>query len=438
MSIVAAVNDRLNRIALRHLGGRVELSDPIEVQVARATRQAAARPWRVASAREAMGVPAIWSAVTLISNIIGSFSLQGYRDGERVKDVERPRVIVRPNPLTTPREFYRQTGRSLAKYGESWWWVAARDSDGMAASLVPVNPLEVGVSAIAGDWLRPEITWRGRVMPSDDMRQIVLSNDAGDLRGEGPLQACGAAVSVAVEAQEWAANFFADGGYPSLRLHYEFDLSDEEADKLRDRFVSQPPNMPRVTSGPTDVKEMGANVPAAQMLDARMWNVGESARMFQIPGSLLEYAREGATLTYQNVDGEFDKLVRTCLLPNYLEPIEQSMGDLLPRSWVSRFNVDAILRADIKTRFDVYRTAVETVDPVTGQSVMSVMEARAREGLAAGDVENAPIPQAPPQALPPAMPVLSAPRCARCSKKLAESAGPGTRILCRCGELFAA
>jgi hypothetical protein len=69
------------------------------------------------------------------------------------------------------------------------------------------------------------------------------------------------------------------------------------------------------------------------------------------------------------------------------------MSDLLTRSTICRFNVDALLRADIKTRFDVYNIGVPL-------GVITVPEARAEEGLAPGDVENRPVPFASPQALP--------------------------------------
>src|SRR5689334_22436317 len=68
--------------------------------------------------------------------------------------------------------------------------------------------------------------------------------------------------------------------------------------------------------------------------------------------------------------------------------------------------------------------------------------AREQEGLTAGDVEFAPVPFAPPQAVPDRLPIQLAAsqsdvindwRCSACNKKLAESAGPGSRQRCRCG-----
>lgn len=406
------------------------------ISAARANRQSAVRPWRPSTLREALGVPAVFSAVTMISNVVASLTLKAYYNGSPVPDDERPRVIVRPNPFTTAREFLRELAYSQATRGEGWIKVAKRDGDGNAMSVLPLFAPEVQIED-NGDPLRPTIRWRGQAQDNDDMRQIILSREPPSLRGQGPLQVCGAAISVAVEAQEWAANFFADNGVPSINLHSEPELTAGEAQALREQWLNTPPNTPQVTSGPLTLREVGANVPAAQMLDSRLMSVGDVARMFQMPGSLLEYSTPGSSLTYQNIATEFDKFLRGCLLPNYLEPIEQAMSDLLPRSWVCRFNTDALLRADIKTRFEVYESAI------TKSGVLTVEEARAKEGMAPGDIENAPVPFAPPQALPSSIPpgppiTLADFRCPSCHRKLAEQAGSGTQITCRCGTLAVA
>jgi hypothetical protein len=115
--------------------------------------------------------------------------------------------------------------------------------------------------------------------------------------------------------------------------------------------------------------------------------------MYNIPGSLLDYYSTGSSLTYQNVGMEFEKLLRQCLRPNYLEVIEQTMSDLLSRSTVARFNTDTLTLADIKTRYDVYSVGITA-------GIIDAEEARRFEGLAAGDVENAAVPFAAPQAVP--------------------------------------
>jgi HK97 family phage portal protein len=357
------------------------------------------RPWRVAGHREALGVPAIFRAVTLIANVTGSLTLRAFRQGAELPDTDRPRLIVRPNPFTTSREFFRMTAYCMASRGEAWWWVAARDSDDVALSLIPVNPAEVSVEENVKDLRYPIIRWRGRLMPNADMIQIPFMLEPGSLRGVGPLQVCGAAISVAVESQEWAANYFAAGGRASTLVKSAVPLSNDEAAAFKADWVSVPNNMPRVIDpGIDSVTEVDGNPQGAQMLEARNHQNSDVARMFGIPGSLLEAAVEGSSITYQNVASEFDKFVRACLLPDYLEPIEQSMSDLLTRATVSRFNTDALLRADVKTRYDVYGIAVD-------KGILTIEEIRAKEGLEPGDVENAPVPLSLPQAIPASLPI---------------------------------
>lgn len=398
-----------------------------------------ARPWRVASRREALGVPAIFRAASLIANVTGSFSMRALRNEVELDPQDRPRIIVRPDPNRVPRDFYRDTSWNLATAGEAWWYVAKRDGDGNALSLYNVpDPAEVQVEADPKDAIRPHLTWRGKstkdgTLKREDLRQLTFLLGSDGLRGVGPLQLCGAAVSVAVESQEWAANFYAAGGYPSIWIKAAGDFSggrdeaqdyeDEdplsEIERLKAQWMETAGNTPKVTDeGIIDIKQFEPNMAAAQALDARNWQNGEAARMYGIPGSLLEYQQAGSSLTYQNLEGEATKLVRTCLRPGYLEPIEQAMSDLLTRSTVSRFNTEPFEAPDVKTRFEVYGLAA---------GVLGVDEAaeyaRKREGLAPGDVENAPIPFALPTVVPAKLSMREV-RCPTCKRLIIKASGP--------------
>ena len=422
----------------------------------------APRPWTPASVSAALAVPSILRCVSLISTTIGALSMNAYRHGVELAPEDRPQVMVRPNPFQKPRTFYRDTAWNLATRGEGWWWVAKRDGDGNALSLINADPVEVLVEQNPDDDARPNITWRNmttitptpvgmRRLAFDDFRHLTFVQPSQSLRGMGPLQLCGAAISVAVESQEFAANFYADGGYPSTIIKAAGTLSptldangNSEADLLRAQWVDRPNNEPRIIdAGIESVEDHAPNTIGVQMLDARNYQTGEAGRMFGIPGSLLDYVQPGSTLTYQNLEGEFTKWVRGGLWPYYLEEIEQEMSDLLTRSTVARFNIDALLRADIKTRFDVYDVGIKS-------GVLSVEKAQEQEGILPGDVENAPIPFASPQAVPTNIPVARSAEAVRCDgqrilkgilrpcNKLLAEAGPFTGRCERCGKVYEA
>lgn len=398
-----------------------------------ATFQRLPRPWKQPSLTEALGVPAVMSAVTLISNTVGMLTLEAYRLGVKLGQADTPRIVQRPNPFSIPRDFFRDTAYSMATRGEAWWWIAARDVDGNPLSLYPMPANEVTITLNERNLLLPRIMWRDKVMPNEDVRQITYLREPSELRGYGPLQKCGAAVSVAVEAQEWAANFFASGGQPSLVIKSAVTLTDTEAANLKAQWVETPNNMPKVIDpGVESVTPFGGDPAKAQLTEARHTQIGEVARMFRIPGSLLEHNEVGSSLTYTNNEQEYTEFLKGCLEPNYLEPIEQTFSDLLTRATTVQFNVDGLLKADIKTRYDVYNVGITA-------GVLSVDEARQKEGLSPGDIETAPVPLALPQAIPDALPIqvrgLADLRCAKCGK-LAGKVSGFAEIKCnRCGAM---
>ena len=409
-------------------------------------------PWRRPTVREALGSTAIFRAVSLIANTTGSLAVETYRNGVLQSGDSVPRLVTRPDPFRTARVFYRNTAFDLATYGEAWWWIAKRDTNDMALSLINVPPWEITVDP-GTDRLHPTIKWLDRTMDPRDMRQITfLPDPAGGLRGVGPLQLCGAAVSVAIESQYWAANFYAEGGYPSLWIKAMGSLGNPvddpegiaEAALLKAQFAARSANTPFVSDeGIEDVKELSANPQGAQMLDARFANKGDAANMFGIPGFLLEYSPEGRSLTYQNIGEVWQLFVKGCLRPNYLEAIEQEMSDLLPRATVAHFNEDIYERADPKARWETYNLMV----PVLGQQEAARIASEA-EGITPGDIEFQPVPFSSPAAFPTRLPVARSGETFRCTgrKFVGGIRRPCNRIIpagvawtCnRCGESYAA
>lgn len=414
-----------------------EPAPPLATQLAN-LRRAGVGPWRVATIREALGVPAIFGAVNLISNVVGSMSMKAMRNEVELPPDDRPRVIIRPDPFTIPREFYRSTAYNLASRGEAWWWAAARDSDGQVLSVLNVPPAEVMVEENPRDLRYPIIRWRDKPMRNEDFRQLVYSREPGSLRGVGPLQMCGAAISVAVESQQWAANFFASGT-SNIWVKTNIPLSggdeDDDGQAEVDRFLAQwmdkSPNTPRVTDDSVeDIKTLDVNPQGAQMLEARAHQNIDVATMFNMDAELLNAAVAGSNLTYQNIGGRLDSFVRMCVRPNYLEVMEQTMSDFLTRSTTARFNTDALTMVDIKTRWDVYNAAVTVI----GQHEAAAM-ARKGEGLAPGDVENAPIPFSPPQAIPDASAFQQRSVEIRCDNMVTKRRSGITRVM-ECGKLL--
>ena len=353
----------------------------LTAQIQRAFGSDPSRPWIRPAPSDAMANPAIFRGISLLANVAGSLTLEAYRNGARMD--EPPALIRRPDPFQTPQAFVRDSVYSLAKWGELLLWIGARDPDGMALSLRVTDPVEWAIAWDDRRWART-YQWRNREIDPRDVVHVTFLRDLGAPRGYGPLQACGAAIYVSQAADEWAARFFATSGAPLVTLEHPDELSPDEAQDLKTQWMARIPGEPAVISGGVKASPFGLNPEAAQLTQSRTAAVGDAARMLGIPGSLLEYAAQGASLTYQNLGSVGDHLIRFTLAPGYLEPLEQALSDLLTRTTVCRFNVDGLLRADIRTRYDVYKSGIES-------GVLEPTEARIMEGLDPGSVEVAPV-----------------------------------------------
>lgn len=388
----------------------------LEQQLAHRMRvQSSARPWRAPSLVEALGVPAIQRAVTLISNTTGSLAAQAYQNGAKMAST--PRVVSRPDPFSTPHDFYRDAAYQMATEGETVFWIASRDQRNFASALIVVPLGELTIEENTANRLRPVYRWGSEVStryspanPDGRFVHVTYLRQPGQLHGVGPLQLGAPAVSVLVESQEWAANYFAEGGSGGTLIKSAIQLDEAEAHALKAQWTDVPNNVPKVIdTSIEEVTETDVNPQGAQMLAAREYGNGEASRLYGMPGSLLEYGAPGSSLTYQNLADVWVQFVRGCLLPNYLDPIEQALSDLLPRSMVVSFYVEGLQRADVKTRYDVYASGILS-------QVLTPEMAQEMEGIIPGNIETAPVPFAPPAAVPSRIPsqLRSAPDEIRC------------------------
>lgn len=451
-------------LALEPMQERVELSgefSSLETQVA-AIRSRTVKPQPRATVGQALSVPAIQRAVTLISHTIGSTSMQGWRNGTPMP--ETPIVLARPNPYDTPYDFYRDSAFNRCTRGETIWWIANRDGAGFPLALVNVAPWEITVQPNPANRLMPTYYWgpigkpgtlKGTrysvANPTGEFVHIMYHRDSNDpLRGVGPLQMCGLAVSVAVESMQWASNFYTSGGVPPIVVKSATELDPtpatsgeniglNEAQVFKRDWMSGQPNEPKVIDiGVESVDQLDTNPQGAQMLDGRNASNGDAARMFGIPGVLLEFNMSGSSLTYQSIPDVWIELLRGCLAPTYFEPFEAHMSDLLPRTQAARFNTEGLQRADIKTRYEVYNLGVPLgIIPLDGPE-----GAKAQEGYLPGDIEMMPVPPSPPQAV---VGLSREVRCdgrvtirgadRLCNQKLAEG-GPFVGRCRRCGKHY--
>ena len=111
-----------------------------------------------------------------------------------------------------------------------------------------------------------------------------------------------------------------------------------------------------------------------QFVEQRQMSSTEIARLFGVPAPLISAPVPGSSsLTYRNLESVRAEYVMLAVQP-VTDRLEAAFGELLPATQTVRFRLSDALRADSRTRFDVYQIGIST-------GVLTVNEARELEGL---------------------------------------------------------
>ena len=269
-------------------------------------------------------------------------------------------------------------------------WAAVRVLADAASSL----PLHVYRDAAMGGRLRFRYTpGRGpqRMLTTADV-VMVRGLSVDGLSGLSAVSQAAGVLGLSDELVKHALSYFdskAAGGTARpagvLRLGEDASFGEQDRTKERIRAESRPHGI-LVIQGDAEYMEIASKLDSAQFVEQRRLAAQEVARVFRIPPHMLG-APSADSMTYSNVEQESIEFVRYSLTP-WLRRIELAIsndGDLAFERQYVKFEADALLRADAKTRADVYTAAL---DPLTGW--MTREEVRRLEDLP-------PEPQGAPQ-----------------------------------------
>ena len=125
-----------------------------------------------------------------------------------------------------------------------------------------------------------------------------------------------------------------------------------------------------------DAQAVGWTPHELQLVESRQQDVMEVSRLSGIPSGLLGAAPGGTSLTYRNIEGENNQSYGA-MLP-YLAAVEGrlSMGDITPRGQSVRFDLSALVRADLSTVIAM----VKELGP-GGAELLTAEECRAMLGV---------------------------------------------------------
>jgi len=322
----------------------------------------------------ALGIPAIYRGITLISDAIGALPLCAYRNKRKV--VPTPQILMRPVPNETRMETISAMAAALIVHGNYIAVLGEPGVNGLPDSIYPVSPDRVQVAKENG-----RIIYKIDDKSYDQSEIMHIKNFTmpGDLVGKGILAVAKQALGKEIAINEYAARYFDGGVNPTAVIKSANpDLTQEEADALKNAWMamySSRNRSPVVMNSSTDFEVLSSNAAESQLVEAQTAGLTEAANILGLPPYFL--GSPNSSRTYSNVEQENLQLVKWSIQP-IAERIEAAFSDLLVRGQVAAFEYESLLKTDTASRYDAYAVALSngflTVDEVRNYENLDPMD----------------------------------------------------------------
>ena len=331
---------------------------------------------------KALTLTAVWCAIRLLSESVSSLPCSVYTKQSNGDKVEDPKnriydlIKYRPNRYQNKITFFEYIMMSICTDGNSYVQIV-RDGSGRPSQLIPISPDTVDVVINDGE-LFYQIDSVG-ILDSADVLHFKTLTDNG-IDGISPIDQCKKALSWALNLEEYGDTFFKNGAKPSSVLSTDRALSEQAIERLKNSFSNTYAKLKNSNS--TIILEEGLSFTPisispeqAQFLSSRQFSIEEVARIFNIPPHML---KDLSKSSFNNIEMQSQEFVTYTLMP-YITRIENEMNYKLFRSndvgkTFIEFNVNGLLRGDVKTRNEAYKTAITN-------GYMSINEVRQKENL---------------------------------------------------------
>lgn len=306
----------------------------------------------------AMQLVAVNACVRLLADSVAGLPLDAYRKRGSIREpvAPIPSLIGEPfNGLTTFEGMW-QTVACLALKGESLAVIMSRDRFEFATSVLPIHP-DCWTVEVDRDTGKPIYKVEGERIPTEDVVHIRRFSLPGEMHGLSPIAAARQGIGLGLAAERFGARFFADSASPSSVLETDQDLTEDQAQRNQQAWIDSHGGRrrPAMLSGGLKWRPISITPEESQFLQTRSYQRSEIAMLFGIPPHMIGDT-EKSTSWGTGIEQQGIGFV-TYTLTNWLNPIEAAFSKLLPRGQYARLNVNALLRGDMKARFDAYVSA---------------------------------------------------------------------------------
>ena len=315
----------------------------------------------------AITLSAVWRAVSIYSSLIASLPIQLFRktDDKTEQIKEHPGLdlmAVKPNEVMTAFTFKETLQTYPLTWGNGYAYIWM--SNGNPKELQLLKPNDVAVKSTNGRDIFYDVTGFRNNIPARNMLHMKGMSFDGFV-GKSPIGVASESMGGGLALQQFANKFFANGANSSGVLIHPGVLKPEGKKNIRDSFRRDNQGLKNASDVmilEEGMKFIPLTIPpeTAQFLQSRKFSVLEIARWYGLPPHLL---MDNDKATYNNTELQGIEFL-TYSLRSWLKRWESELDLKLltteqQKNHFFKFNINALLRADSKSRAIFYRIMLD-------------------------------------------------------------------------------
>lgn len=280
---------------------------------------------------------------------------------------------LRPNPYMTSTTFWSTVEMNRNHYGNAYVWKRYRGAEIKDLWIMPSEDVSIVIdnAGLFGKvdklWYRyiDSKTGKTYVFNHYEVLHFKTSTTFDGITGLPVREILEQTVSGALESQRFMNNLYKTGLTGKAVLEYTGDLDAKAKDRLVkgfEEFASGSKNAGRIIPVPLGMKLVPLDIKLtdSQFFELKKYSALQIAAAFGIkPNQINDYEKSSyASAEAQNLAFYVDTLLY--ILKHYEEEITYKIlsSNLIDQGYHFKFNVNVILRADIKTQMDALAKGV--------------------------------------------------------------------------------
>lgn len=332
--------------------------------------------------KNALKEATVYACIRILADAVGKLPVKIYQDKDGKKIAAdhylAPLLKTRPNPWMSSRDFFKALEVQRLIHGNAYAWIDVATRGKNAGKIVGFYPLD---STRVQIWIDDKGLLPGKgkmwyVYTDNKGQQYKLKSDEilhfkgltfDGIVGMTPLEMLRETIENAGAASKFLNNSFKTGMQTKGIIHYVGDLSSEAEETFRKKFEQMSSglkNANRISLLPVgyQFQPLALKLTDAQFLENTELTIRQIAAAFGIKMHQLNELNRATHTNVEHQQREFYIDTMMDILTGYEQELTYKgfTEKELDEGYYIKFNVNAILRADPKTRYEAYRIGIQS------------------------------------------------------------------------------